>query len=272
MHPLLGLNLDGPALTSFDDLAPEQGSIGKPVWGPSQFLRDLELRLGLNTAASTDALRVACWAARLAQLAPCGRFYTRSFAVDALGTAWALLRMRDALVEANWRGQVIPSGGDRLAALVELEALASPALPLGNADRLAEVVRVLEAHPLRVYEGLTLAEPEALWSSCLQRIFQALACAGTRITQHAVLLPGADATSDLGKVQAAFSGVSTSPSALTGDGSLVLLTAETSWEAAHATAALLARFDSQDSVVIREEDTAALEHALSASDSRSSAG
>lgn len=58
MHPLVGLEFSGATLTPFDDLAPGQGVLGKPVWGPLEFLRDLELRLGLTGGVeSSSALR-----------------------------------------------------------------------------------------------------------------------------------------------------------------------------------------------------------------------
>jgi ATP-dependent helicase/nuclease subunit B len=262
MHPLVGLHLDAVTLTSVDDLASRQGTVGKPVWGPKQLLRDLELRLGLNIPPSAEAVRVACFAARMTELAPHGRFYSQSFAVDALGTAAALLGLRDALVEANWCGQEIAEGGARLSAIAELEAMIAPTLPPGDVDRLVTAARALTAHPGRVYEALSLAEPVALWPSAFQRIFQSLSQRGTGVALHATHLPGAPPASDLGQVQAALRGECTAPPALHGDGSFVLLTAETSWEAAQATAAVLARWDASSTAVIREGDASALDHAL----------
>ena len=77
------------------------------------------------------------------------RFYTTSYRRDPIGTAAALLDWRDELVAAGWEGELIRDGGDRLAAMAELEAMAEPALPPGEADRLRGVERELEKTRVR---------------------------------------------------------------------------------------------------------------------------
>ena len=267
MHPLVGLDLSGASLTPFNDVAPGEGVLGQPVWGPEQFLRDLELRLGLGGPESTEALRVMRWAARMDPFALQGRFYSASFELDRLGTASAVLALRDALVDAGWDGSAIPNGGARLDAVAELEAQIGPALPRGISDRVAAVARVLEAEPVQLYHRLTLTESLEAWSSSWTRVFRALELAGTETSALAATLPGAPVESDLGKVQSFLAngrkvhedGGAATPQ---GDGTFVLLTCETSLEAAAAVAALLARENSQSCVVIRDGDASALDHSL----------
>ena len=266
MHPLVGLNLGGATLTPFDDCVAGSGALGKPVWGPEQLLRDLELRLGLPSPQVNDAVRTARWAQRMSTIAAKRRFYTGSFDVDPLGTAASVLALRDALIEAGWDGTRIEAGGARLDAIAELEALtvsAAPALPAGLADRLVAVVRSLDARDTKLYDALTLAEPLDRWPLCWQRILGALEHNGTRLSLLSVELPCAAPDSDLGKVQAAlFASTPTAGGSLLGDGTFLLVTAETSLEAARAAAALLAQTEPTQSVVIRERDAASLEHAL----------
>jgi ATP-dependent helicase/nuclease subunit B len=263
MRILAGLELGGATLTPFDNLGLGRGVIGEVVWGPRQLLRDLELRLGLGIDEEPNALRAAKWAERIARVAPHGRFYTRSFDMDPLGTARALLALRDLLIAAAWAGQPITDGGPRLDAIRELEALNAPALPLGFADRVVAVRRALADCRIRHYTQLTLAEPVELWETSWQAVFAALERAGTRLSTESVALPGAQPDTDLGQVQTALEiGVST-PTVFRGDGSFVLMTAETSWEAARATAAILAGLPAERSVVIREGDVSALDNALS---------
>jgi RecB family exonuclease len=197
----------------------------------------------------------------VAALAPGGRFYSRSFAVDALGTAGALLELRDSLVEAGWDGQHVADGGERLRALDEIEQLGAPAL-LGNGDRVRDVERALCTFRHRVYDEIVLAEPAAHWPQRWQRIFDGLARERTQFTRLDPLLPGASCDGDLRRVQRALEGASEEGARIEGDGSLVLLTAETSWEAAQATAAIIAALAADETVVVREADTAALDHAL----------
>lgn len=292
MHPLIGLSLSGATLTPFNDHAPGTGALGRPVWGPAQWLRDLELRLGLDCSPAPTALRTMRWAARMDTLvtsageeSPRRPFYARSFEVDRLGTAQAVVELRDALVEAGWNGAPLPDGGPRLRDLYELEACTEPALPAGVADRVARVAQELETHrgaaqpPLALYEQITVAEPLECWPAIWQRTFELLERAGTKLLRLEATLPGAPAESDLGQVQAALrASTLAAPSdsteasnrtarshgtaELQGDGSLVVLTAETAIEASRAAAAMLGATAPHGAVVIREDDAASLEHAL----------
>lgn len=263
MRVLVGQEFGGATRTALDELEPGRGVIGDVVWGPNQLLRDLELRFGLAIGDAPEALRVARWAARMAAFAPLGRFYSRSFELDALGTALALLRLRDSLNDAEWNGRAILNGGRRLDAIAELEGVSDPVLPVGSADRLAAVQEALVRCRVRVYAELMLAEPAELWPRRWQAVFRELERAGTRLSRDAISLRGAPADSDLGRVQAALHGAASAESvALTGDGSFVVLSAETSWEAASATAAILATLGQKRAVVIRGGDTSALDNAL----------
>ncbi|MEP7052352.1 MAG: PD-(D/E)XK nuclease family protein [Pseudomonadota bacterium] len=263
MRALVGQEFGGTTLTALDDLERGRGVIGDVVWGPKQLLRDLELRLGLGTGAEPEALRVARLAARMATSAPLGRFYSRSFELDALGTAATLLRLRDSLIDAEWNGHAILGGGRRLDAIVELESMSDPVLPAGTADRLAAVHEALARCRVCIYTELILAEPVDLWSRRWQAVFRGLERAGTHLSYDGTSLRGAPADSDLGQVQAALNGEARpKPIALTGDGSFVVLSAETSWEAASATAAILATLGRKRAVVIRGGDTSALDNAL----------
>jgi len=269
MRVLAGLEFGGATLTEFDDLEPGRGKLGHAVWSPSQLLRDLELRLGLSAGVESEALRGARWVARMADLAPRGRFYSKSFEVDALETARSVLRLRDSLVEAGWNGHTLPEGGARLEGIAELEALGIPMLPSGYVDRLATVERALGDWRTRLYSEVVLAEPEDLWPSRWRAIFRAFERIGTLLTYQRPSFRGAPADSDLGRVQAALKvGTSTAPIALSGDGSRVLLTAETSWEAAHTAVAILDNLPAARTVVIREAEVSALDNAFSRHGSR----
>jgi RecB family exonuclease len=263
---LVGLELGGASLTAYDHLSLGSAALGSVCWGPSELLRDLELRLGLALSRAPHAVRVARFAVRMSRLAPEGRYYSRAFAVDALGTAAAMLALRDALIEAGWTGQPLDDAGERLDALQELEQLAEPELPAGNADRLVAVAIELARRSFPIYDELTLVEPPDEWSAAWRRIFAALELAGTRVGVEQPLLSRAPAETDLGRLQRALRGEWSEerPLQLHGDGSFAVIEAETSWQAAQAAAALLAHASDTDTVVIREQDAAALDNALAA--------
>ncbi|HEU5076242.1 MAG TPA: hypothetical protein VFU02_18745, partial [Polyangiaceae bacterium] len=276
MHPLVGLEFSGATLTPFDDYAPGQGALGRPVWGPQELLRDLELRLGLGGGVeASSSLRTAQWAARMERVAERQRFYSVSFALDRLGTAQAVLELRDALVNAGWDGRAIADAGRRLEAIAELEALDDIAIPPGIGDRVLRAATALEgsARGGCPYDRLTLGESATCWSGAWNRAFAALAHRGTELSQLNPTLPGASPETDLGKVQKALmssmgsegsTGNERSGDRLHGDGTFVLVTGETAFEAAEGAAALIrgSGLGGGDCVVIREGEASALDHAF----------
>lgn len=271
MTPLVGLSLGGRAVTEDAPSSVDSGVLGRPVWGPGGLLRDLELRLGLP-ASDTDApVRVQCFARALhAADADSNAFFAKSLEADPLGTARTLLGWRDELLLAGWDGERVAGGGVRLDALAAVEALVQEAaipMPLGTAERVKRVERALVADGTKLYPELRLAEPIEVWPGRWRGIFDHLAALGTRVVQAPALaalgpagraIPG----TDLARVQAALSSGAPGAIPLTGDGTFVVLRAETSWELADCTAALLAR-RSVGSVVVRGGDTRALDLGLS---------
>ena len=238
LEVLCGLSLDGARLTEVEDLAVGQARVGCGVFGPSGLLRDLELRLGLAHVGASHSVRVARWSARLAKLAPLGRFYSRSYDVDAWGTASELLRMRDTLVDAGWDGAAPENGGERLSHLSEVEAHGDTPLPPGVGDRLRTVAAALEAGGNPGYVRIRTVEPIALWSRRWQKVFAKLMEGGCRLEPLEVIQSHAPPRSDLGRMQRhLLSGGDFVPPE--GDGTLVFLRGETVWETAHATANLL---------------------------------
>lgn len=271
MHPFVVLSHSHSALTPFNAFGvgharQERGALGKPVWGPGQLLRDLELRLGLNanTGPVSDAARILRWCVRLRELATTKRFYSASFAVDPLGTTQRVLALRDALKACAWDGAPIPNGGARLEALAELESLTHLPVPPNESDRALTVAAELRSRTMPLYAALTLGDVEAAWPACWRQVFDELKRCGTPLHVLSPLGSQASPATDLGKIQSALGEDSSSkrPVHLAGDGSFVRVLAETSIEAAQATAALLAAFDDPNTVVIREREVAVLDHAL----------
>ena len=209
-------------------------------------------------------MRVPSWSRRLsAHIGAAERppFYARSFDVDPLGTAKTLLQWRDALVEAGWNGQAIAVGGERLATMGALEAIAEP-LPVGHADRLGALERELRAYPqIVVYEGLSLVEPRALWSSRWQSIFALLEQRGAEVGPLTIAGTEAPPQSDLGVLQCLLRGEVIAKPSVRGDGSLLVLRGDTSSDLAELTAAFLG-MHRDGAVVVRCTDEGPLESAL----------
>ena len=202
------------------------------------------------------------WSRRMAELeaASPGRFYARSYALDSLGTATALLAWRDELVTAGWNGEAIPDGGERLETLGALGAGSD--LAPGLADRIRRVEDELHACRVRTFDALLLAEPRALWSGRWQRVFTLLEALGTSVRTVEAAFATDPGDSDLARLQALLGGNPEVPSTLRADGSLVVLRAETSWELGDATAALLRAWGEPSTVVLRGGESRRLDYAL----------
>lgn len=238
-----------------------RAAIGAPIWAPSALLRDLALRLGLPPIIGTSSERLPRWVARIKSLGDESAFYAKSFAVDELGTAEALLEWRDGLVEAGWCGRPIPDGGARLEALAILEAHELAGMPLGGADLLVRVELALANTPARIYESIALAEDIALWPRRWQAVFRGLERSGTSLKRLVVELPSAPADTDLGLLKARLRG-EREDRALRGDGTVLALLGDTPADLAELTAALLAKRSGAVDVVVRCQDAAPLEAAL----------
>jgi ATP-dependent helicase/nuclease subunit B len=260
--PLAGLFFQGATLTEYDDLAPGTGVVGRPVWGRTALLDNLELRLGLPAPLGSHAIRLQQWSRHLADVTKRGpRFYSKSYEVDPVGTARTLLDWRDSLVDAGWNGDPIPGGGSRLETFVELER-EGPVLA-GKADRLMRVELELSALRARPWEELALAEPAAAWPWRWQRVFSLLEQRGTTIRTARPNFEAVSADSDLGRLQASIRGA-TVPRGFQGDGTLVVLTGESSWELAQAAASILRQWDDGSSAVVRSGESLALDAAITA--------
>src|SRR5690242_6914098 len=99
MTPFVGLFWGRATLTEADDLPPGSGFVGRPVWGPTALLANLELQAGLPRVEQPEHVRLQHWSRRLHQLeAGTPRFYSQSYATDPVGTSRTLLSWRDALV------------------------------------------------------------------------------------------------------------------------------------------------------------------------------
>jgi ATP-dependent helicase/nuclease subunit B len=273
--PLVTLLFSGPSLTEHDDLPAGSAHLGRPVWTASQLLANLELRLGLPRAPSAQAVRVQHWSRRMTDLEAehPGQFYARSHRMDAIGTAETLLGWRDELVMAGWNGDVIPEGGARIETLRELNAI--PDLPLGKPERLRELVHhlhVLYTRDLRgalvpLFDTLLLAEARTLWPGRWEQVFTFLELLGTPIRTTPATFEPIPGDSDLAHLQALLREETPSSTAaashrLQGDGSLILLRAETSRELADATAALLSAWHEPSTAIIRSGEKRPFDDAL----------
>ena len=259
MELLFGLAADGRTYPAAPRPA---GAVDAAVVGPAGLTDALEVQIGLGGPSAPTAVRIAAYVAKLRASADPERFWAASFAKDPWSTAATLLTWRDALVAGGWDGAAV--GSRRVDDLAAAET-ARGALPHGLSDRAVALAAALPDRPGLRLRKLTLLEPANSLPPLWRRLIDQLAAAGVSI-EAAAHHSARNANSDLGRVQAALAGEPTE--ALVGDGSFVMVEADTALTAAEAVADWLAAGPAEDlngTVVLAPDgDTALLDHALRA--------
>ena len=261
MNLVFGNDCDGLAYPDFPGAG--AGVIDQAVVGPLGLIDTLEIELGLTRPTPSPALRIAAYAGKLQAalaLSPT-RFYAKSFDQDPWACAKLLLSWRDELVGSVWRGQILES--PRLADLSDVESV-GPDLAPGFEDRFQLVIRRLKAGAKLRLSKISIVGERGLLSPPIAELLQILETLGVSI----VCLPLGHRSggADLSAAQSFLSGEAAAP--LVGDGSLVILEADTALLAADAVADWIAAGEedalSGTVVICPTGDTALLDHALQA--------
>jgi len=138
MHITFGLDLDG-----YRSPRPENRA-GKVTTGPSGLLTILETQFGLTDQRNNAPVRIGEYLHCLRSYDNGTRFYSKSFAVDALGVSKTLLFWRDSWVEAGWDRQSEEGGHPILTDLAAVEEIARTKLSPGFCDRIRYVLGSLD--------------------------------------------------------------------------------------------------------------------------------
>lgn len=257
----LYFGIAGDGRTYPDAIAPS-GAVDAAIVGPAGLVEALELQLGLSGPTAPHAVRIAAYAAKLRAASNGHRFWTESFAKDPWSTAATLLAWREALIAGGWaRG---PIGALRIDDLAAAED-AGTAMPPGLVDRAVALLRAVPERPgLRIVR-LLLLEPRAALPPLWAALMDVLVVAGVAIEEHQGRASAGEGT-DLRRVQSALAGAPTEP--LAGDGSFVMVEADTALMAAETVADWLATGPAEllDGTVVLapDGDTALLDRALRA--------
>ncbi len=203
-------------------LAGREAVAGEAWLGPLGLLEHLETMVGLLGPTTSNGERAAELVPRLAES---DGFWSKSAELDPLGSARELLRWRDELTLAGWRGDDAGMPA-RVAALANV----TRDLPQGVPDRLWGLVDTLDRRSADV-ELIELLEPEEGYARVWRGVFERLRAHGTRVER--VELQTTPARGDLGAARGGRFGPAL-------DGSLQLLRPDGPWAAAEEVAAWLA--------------------------------
>ncbi|WP_242343442.1 PD-(D/E)XK nuclease family protein [Anaeromyxobacter terrae] len=218
-------------------LAPGEARAGFEPVGPLGLAKRLGRMLGLRAEPAPQPDRLAAYGRRIAAHDDGRRSYSASRAADPFGVASFLLALRDRLALAGWDGAAL-GGSARLADLSALEAL-EPALPPGLADVLAALAAAASARTsLPCPLAIALTAPRGAYAPRLRELLESLARLGAEVRDAPADAPCAAETTDLGRLQRALLAGGEAKAALAGDGTVLVLEADTPVE----TAELLASY------------------------------
>ena len=242
-------------------LEPGEARAGFECVGPAGLARRMGRVLGVPARPAEAPLRLAALARKLDQHDDGNRSYSASRKHDKFGVARFLLALRDALRMAGWDGREL-TGSPRLRDLAELEGLETRP-PAGLPEVLADLVAALKG-PLPVPLRVQLAAPRSAFAPMVLALVDALKAAGAAVADMAVESARASGDTDLGRVQRALitGGNSKDRPTLKGDGSLLVLEADTPVEAAELTASLARTLTLGDTTVVVNTEAAVLDAAL----------
>lgn len=254
MHITFGLRFDGRQGPSL------KNSLGDTMVGPSGLLGLLETYLGLATPALSASSRVTSFLGHLQRFDNQNRFYSRSFAVDSVGTAAELLAWRDEWCLAGWTGNTSSDAPPRIREMAMLEELIGPSLFPGEAERLSAVIQALltERTPI---QSVSLVNPMQSFPAMWRRVLELL----PNVIQWTPTPNGRGALREVQeKALLAMSGKKPQPlSAAITDESLVFVKASTREMAEHWFSILCQR-DTTDRLLVCESSGDALDATLSA--------
>jgi ATP-dependent helicase/nuclease subunit B len=248
--------------TAWRHLLPgDRATLGFEAVGTTGLLRRLATLLGVPEALAEAGPRTAAWLARMDAYAPRAAAYARSFGVDAWGTASHLLALRDRLVLDGWDGRPL-TASPRLADLYAVDSqLDAVPLPRGAADLGRALLEALDRRdtlpePLR----LELVDPLSGLPRLLRRLITRLGELGAEVGELAQ--PTAARPLALQAVLDALASPAPDAQALPPGQGVIVLDAETPWEAGELVAAWLKDHPDPRRTLVTAAETAWLDAAL----------
>lgn len=230
------------------DPSPPATVLGDIRLGPRGFLETLETDLGLPPVLDHPAAQVARYRSCLADANDFARFYHASFEVDPIGVARELMRWRAQWYEGGWDGRSF-ADQPRLADVAAVETLARERAAPCVGQRLAAVAAALKTRRTQVERLVLLDDPGDL-PLAWRRVVDAI---GFESHPGVHPAPCASQDSDLARLQATLA-ESHATQPLKGDGSVLVVHAESRDVSARALAEYLREPGPASRVLIAERD------------------
>ena len=150
-----------------------RNALGCSTVGPLGLLSIMETQLGLTRTERSQAERVVQMRECLVAARSGTRFYEKSFRVDELGTAAAILAWRDQWHEHGWDGSAPADAAARIQDMAAIDSLARTRVFPGVGERLNAIASVLALRrpPIESIEHIEPIEELPLtWRRVLTRL------------------------------------------------------------------------------------------------------
>jgi len=223
---------------------PDKDAMGEITTGPHGFLNLLETQLGIPSPEVSFTTRLIQYLGCIEQVVHPGAFYHQSYEADPFSVARALLQWRDQWYEAGWTGTFEPGVPAKLADMADIEALAKDALEPGAGQRMQRIITLLPDNPIAI-ESITLRDPLADFPHLWQHLIRATEESGAAIIETTDTPPQADEDTDLGTLQRHLLSATRQKIPLRGDGSVIVLRADSPQESTPLTALLTRSWQAQ---------------------------
>jgi hypothetical protein len=211
-----GLKADGP----LPEFAPD--SIGQITVGPQGLLNVLETQLGSPSPEASFTTRLIKYLACIDAVDHKDAFYHESYQADPFSVARTLLQWRDQWYLAGWQGTFAEGAPARLADMAAIEQQAATSVEPDLGQRVQKVIALLAGNPVAI-ESIHLRDQLSDIPFIWQRLIQAI---NVTITEAPEAAPQGKDGTDLYKLQQHLHQGTGTKLELSGDGSVLALSAD----------------------------------------------
>ncbi len=219
-----------------DSALPEPGTdaLGAVTVGPHGFLGLLETQLGIPARDISFTTRLIQYLGCIDQVDHTNAFYHKSYEADPFSVARTLLQWRDQWYLAGWQGIFSAEVPGKLTDMAAIEQLASQAVEPGQGQRIQRVMQLLPDNPIAV-GAITLRDALSDFPHLWQQLIKAI---GAPLTEIAQATPQGREETDLHHLQQHLLQNTNQKIRLRGDGTVIVLRADSPQESTPLTALL----------------------------------
>ncbi|MEH6585223.1 MAG: PD-(D/E)XK nuclease family protein [Halioglobus sp.] len=213
---------------------PVKNALGELTTGTHGLLTLLETQLGIPSPEVSFTTRLIQYLGCIDEVDHPDAFYHASYEADPFSVARTLLQWRDQWYEAGWTGTFEAGVPAKLADMAAIEALAVDKVEPDTGQRIQRILNLLPDNPIAI-ESITLRDPITdfphLWRSLIE-------ATGANIVTAEAAAPQAAEDTDLGQLQRHLLSDTHEKIKLSGDGSVLVLRADSPQESTPLTALL----------------------------------